>query len=336
MLRASARAARRARHGAPKRATSSQSEAAAARSDRCAPDRPRARAVPPAMRPPPRRLATPRDVPSDPIPRDPSHNLTPTPALALAPSFSQNRASRRRERRRERRRVNPRPAAPSRGRAAPSRGRASPSRRHGGDDERPSSRRCFVTASRAVGRRGRRALAAVARRAAARSFLPGSTLTPAPARHTTAGFGEVWAVAARVAASGVFSSAGVPPPPSRASPRDPRGSPPPCSRTSAHHPRCSSSDTTRETPSSRGDSQLFRRPRHVARRRARIRARAGALPRETRGSRHADEGKERPLVRRRGIAIDRSVLVPANGAERSWMDGVSPSFRDLVERVDGA
>ena len=170
MLRASARAARRARHGAPKRATSSQSEAAAARSDRCAPDRPRARAVP-RDAPPPRRLATPRDVPSDPIPRDPSHNLTPPPPSPSPPPFSQNRASRRRERRRvqphdprrppvdaRRPHVDARPRLPDATAATMS----------------PSSRRCPTT-SRAVGRRGRRARRRRSPRR--RAFLP------PPARH---------------------------------------------------------------------------------------------------------------------------------------------------------
>ena len=208
MLRASARAARRARHGAPKRATSSQSEAAAARSDRCAPDRPRARAVPPRCAPPDDSppLETCRATRSPAIRRR-TQPRPPTPALALAPPFSQNRASRRRERRRERRRVQPHdPRRPPVDARRPHVDARRPPRRHGGDDE-PPPRRCPTT-SRAVGppraTRSPPSLAAPPRVPSS----PGSTLTPAPARTPPRGSARCGPSRARVAASGVFSSAG--------------------------------------------------------------------------------------------------------------------------------
>ena len=177
------------------------------------------------------------------------------------------------------------------------------------------------------------ALAAVARRAAARSFLPRLDPHARARARTTAGFGEVWAVAARVAASGVFSSAG--------------GSSAAVARVSAGPARFAAAVFA----NLRAPSALFVLGHHardavLARRLPNFSgvlvmllvggrgfAPATALCLERRAERHADEGKRDRSSADEGSRSIGRVLVPANGAERSWMDGVSPSFRDLVERA---
>ena len=177
------------------------------------------------------------------------------------------------------------------------------------------------------------ALAAVARRAAARSFLPRLDPHARARAHTTAGFGEVWAVAARVAASGVFSSAG--------------GSSAAVARVSAGPARFAAAVFA----NLRAPSALFVLGHHardavLARRLPNFSgvlvmllvggrgfAPATALCLERRAARGADEGKRDRSSADEGSRSIGRVLVPANGAERSWMDGVSPSFRDLVERA---
>ena len=179
------------------------------------------------------------------------------------------------------------------------------------------------------------ALAAVARRAAARSFIPRLDTHARARAHTTAGFGEVWAVAARASPPpGCSHPPGVPPPPSRARLRGTRA----IRRRRVREPPRAIRAVRPRTPRARRRPRAETSPTFPASSSCCSSAGADSRPRRRSASRDArrdgaDEGKRDRSSADEGSRSIGRVLVPANGAERSWMDGVSPSFRDLVERA---